>query len=133
MRLQLAQAFSNCASRGWEWKSILDSGGHFAFSSDWPVVALHPWEEIQTAVTRQTVQGTPEGGFVPGQRLTVAQAVDGYTLGAAFAGRGEKTVGTLEADRLADLIIVSRNIFDINPHGIGATKVIVTIFGGKFV
>ncbi len=121
------------ASRAWAWKSIADGGGHLAFGSDWPVVTLSPWEGIQTAVTRQTAEGTPANGFVPEQRLTVEQAVDGYTLGAAFAGRREKTEGSLEVGKFADLIIISQNIFDINPHKIGATKVIATIVGGRLV
>jgi predicted amidohydrolase YtcJ len=121
------------ASRAWAWKSIADSGGHLAFGSDWPVVTLNPWEGVQTAVTRQTSEGQPEAGFVPEQRLTVAQAVDGYTLGAAFAGRREKTEGSLEIGKLADLIIVSENIFDLEPHKIGATKVVTTIVGGRVV
>jgi hypothetical protein len=121
------------ASRAWAWKSIADGGGRLAFGSDWPVVTLNPWEGIQTAVTRQTAESTPADGFVPQQRLTVAQAVDGYTLGAAFAGRREKTEGSLEVGKLADLIVVSQNIFDINPHKIGATKVVTTIIGGRLV
>lgn len=121
------------ASRAWAWKSISDAGGHLAFGSDWPVVTLSPWEGIQTAVTRQTAEGTPADGFVPEQRLTVEQAVDGYTLGAAFAGRREKSEGSLEEGKLADLIIVSQNIFDINPHKIGGTKVVTTILGGRVV
>jgi len=121
------------ASRAWSWKSIADAGGRLAFGSDWPVVTLNPWEGVQTAVTRQTLGGKPEAGFVPGQRLTVAQAIDGYTLGAAFAGRREKTEGSLEIGKLADLIILSQNIFDIDPHKIAATKVVTTIVGGRLV
>lgn len=121
------------ASRAWVWKSILDSGGHIAFGSDWPVVTLNPWEGVQTAVTRQTKEGTPEGGFVPSQRLTVAQAVEAYTLGAAFAGRREKTEGSLEVGKAADLIVVSQNIFTVDPHKIGETKVLTTMVGGRVV
>jgi predicted amidohydrolase YtcJ len=121
------------ASRAWAWKSIADGEGHLAFGSDWPVVTVNPWEGIQTAVTRQTGEGTPPNGFVPEQRLTVAQAVHSYTLGAAFAGRREKMEGSLEVGKLADLIIISQNIFDINPHRIGATKVVATIVGGRLV
>jgi len=121
------------ASRAWSWKSIADAGGRYAFGSDWPVVTLNPWYGLQTAVTRQTREGTPENGFVPSQRLTVAQAVEGYTLGAAFAGRREKTEGSLEKGKLADLIIVSQNIFEIDPHKIAETKVRTTIVGGKVV
>ncbi len=121
------------ASRAWVWKSISDAGGRLAFGSDWPVVTLNPWEGVQTAVTRQTTDGKPEGGFVPEQRLTVAQTVEAYTIGAAFAGRREKTEGSLEIGKLADLIIISQNIFDINPHKIAQTKVLTTIVGGRLV
>jgi predicted amidohydrolase YtcJ len=121
------------ASRGWSWKSIADAGGRYAFGSDWPVVTLNPWYGLQTAVTRQTREGKPEAGFVPSQRLSVAQAVEGYTLGAAFAGRREKTEGSLEKGKLADLIIVSQNIFEIDPHKISETKVRTTVVGGQVV
>ncbi|MFI5098374.1 MAG: amidohydrolase [Candidatus Acidiferrales bacterium] len=121
------------ASRAWVWKSILESGGRYCFGSDWPVVTLNPWEGIQTAVTRQTSEGKPVGGFVPSQRLTVAQAVNGYTLGAAYAGHREKTEGSIEVGEVADVIIVSKNIFEIDPHRIGDTKVTTTIVGGKIV
>jgi predicted amidohydrolase YtcJ len=121
------------ASRAWSWKSISDAGGRLAFGSDWPVVTLNPWEGVQTAVTRQTTEGKPEAGFVPEQRLTVAQAIEGYTLGAAFAGRREKYEGSLEAGKLADLIIVSQNVLEIVPQKLAETKVLTTIVGGKLV
>jgi predicted amidohydrolase YtcJ len=121
------------ATRAWVWKSISEAGGRYAFGSDWPVVTLNPWEGIRTAVTRQTAEGTPKEAFVPSQRLTVAQAVEGYTLGAAFAGHREKTEGSIVADKAADIIIVDRNIFEIDPHSIGDTKVVTTIVGGKIV
>jgi predicted amidohydrolase YtcJ len=121
------------ASRAWAWKSISNAGGHLAFGSDWPVVTLDPWEGMQTAVTRQTKEGKPDAGFVPAQRLTVEETVRGYTLGAAFAGRREKTEGSIEQGKLADLIIVSQNIFDIDPHRIAETKVLTTMVGGRVV
>jgi len=121
------------ASRAWVWKSIAEQGGRLAFGSDWPVVTLNPWEGVQTAVTRQTREGKPEEGFVPSQRLSVAEAVQAYTLGAAFAGRREKTEGSLEPGKLADLIIVSQNIFEVDPHKIGETTVVTTIVGGRIV
>jgi predicted amidohydrolase YtcJ len=121
------------AGRAWVWKSIADDGGHLAFGSDWPVVTLNPWEGVQTAVTRQTTEGKPEGGFVPSQRLSVADAVYGYTLGAAFAGRREKTEGSIEAGKLADIIILSQNVLDIDPRKISETKVTATIVGGRIV
>ena len=121
------------ASRAWSWKSISDAGGRLTFGSDWPVVTLNPWEGVQTAVTRQTADGTPEAGFVPGQRLTVAQTIDGYTLGAAFAGHREKWEGSLEPEKLADLIIVSQNVFEMVPQKLAETRVLTTIVGGQVV
>jgi hypothetical protein len=119
------------ASRAWAWKSIARYGGHYAFGSDWPVVTLNPWEGIQTAVTRQTSDHKPPGGFVPSQKLTVAQALEGYTIEAAYAGHLEKTEGSLEKGKVADVIMVDRNIFEIDPTTINRTKVVLTIVGGK--
>ena len=121
------------ASRAWSWKSISDAGGRLTFGSDWPVVTLNPWEGVQTAVTRQTTEGKPADGFVPAQRLTVAQTIDGYTLGAAFAGRREKSEGSLEVGKLADLIIVSQNAFEIVPQKLAETRVQTTMVGGQVV
>ena len=121
------------ASRAWVWKSIAQYGAHYTFGSDWPVVTLNPWEGIQTAVTRQTAEGLPTAGFVPAQKLTVAQAVEGYTIEAAYAGHLEKTEGSLEKGKVADVIMVDKNIFEIDPHTINQTKVVLTIVGGKIV
>jgi predicted amidohydrolase YtcJ len=88
---------------------------------------------MQTAVTRQTTEGKPEGGFVPEQRLTVEETVRGYTLGAAYAGRREKTEGSIERGKLADIIIVSQNIFEIDPHRLAETKVLTNMVGGRVV
>jgi predicted amidohydrolase YtcJ len=121
------------AARAWLWKSISTDGGRYAFGSDWPIVTLNPWEGLEIAVTRQTTDGLPAGGFVPSQRLTVTQAVEGYTLDAAYAGRREKTEGSVELGKVADLIIIDRNIFEIDVHNIGKTNVLTTIVGGKIV
>jgi predicted amidohydrolase YtcJ len=121
------------ATRAWVWKSIAEGGGRYCFGSDWPVVTLNPWEGIQTAVTRETKEGAPKGGFEPSQRLSVPQAVEGYTRGAAYAGHREKTEGSIEPGKVADVIIVNKNIFEIDTHSIGDTKVTTTIVGGKIV
>jgi predicted amidohydrolase YtcJ len=121
------------ASRAWIWKSIAKDGGQLAFGSDWPVVTLNPFKGIQTAVTRQTSEGLPKNGFVPSQRLAVAEAIHGYTLGAAFAGFREKTEGSLEPGKLADLIILSQNLFEVDSHKIDQTKVLTTVVAGRVV
>jgi predicted amidohydrolase YtcJ len=121
------------ASRAWVCKSIAQYGAHYTFGSDWPFASLNPWEGIQTAVTRQTSDGKPSGGFLPAQKLTVAQAVEGYTVEPAYAAHLEKFEGSLETGKVADVIILDRNIFEIDPHTINQTKVVFTIVGGKIV
>jgi predicted amidohydrolase YtcJ len=121
------------ATRAWAWGSIGRHGGHLAFGSDWPVVTLNPWEGIESAVTRQTQDGQPPEGFNPGERLTVAQAIDGYTRGGAFAGHHEKTEGSIEVGKVADMILLSQDLFLILPHEIHKTEVLMTMVGGKVV
>ena len=133
LRVWARNAGPDRASRAWVWKSIADGGGQLAFGSDWPVVTLNPFEGIQTAVTRQTAEGLPKAGFVPTEHLSVADAVRGYTLGAAYAGFREKTEGSLEPGKLADLIILSQNLFEVEPRSINKTKVLTTIVGGRVV
>ena len=120
-------------TRAWAWHSIAAHGGVLAFGSDWPVVTMDPWQGIQNALTRQTVDGKPDGGFVPGERITLEQAIAGYTIGAALGGRREKTEGSLTPGKVADLIIVTPDLFTVDPHAIAKTKVLLTMVGGRVV
>jgi predicted amidohydrolase YtcJ len=121
------------ASRGFPWQDIYKSNGVLAFGSDWPVVTINPWYGMQNAVTRQTEAGNPKGGWLPEQRVTVAQAIKAYTLDAAFAGHFEKTEGSIEPGKQADLIILSQDLFKVDPHKFRETKVLLTMVGGKVV
>jgi predicted amidohydrolase YtcJ len=121
------------AQRGWAWHSIQAAGGVLAFGSDWPVVTLSPWAGLQNAVARQTTEGKPKGGWIPGERISLADAIKAYTLNAAFAGHREKSEGSLEAGKLADLIVISQDLFKVDPLQIGETKVLLTILGGRVV
>jgi predicted amidohydrolase YtcJ len=121
------------AQRAWVWHSIESTGGHLAFGSDWPVVTLNPWPGVQNALTRQTTEGDPPGGFVPSERISLEDAIQGYTLGAAFAGRREKTEGSIEPGKLADLIVLGQDLFKIEPREIGKTEVLLTMVGGRVV
>jgi predicted amidohydrolase YtcJ len=119
--------------RAWAWHSIQATGGVLAFGSDWPIVTLSPWPGLQNAVTRQTTEGQPKGGWIPAQRISLAEAIKGYTLNAAFAGHREKTEGSLEPGKLADLIVVSQDVFKVDPLKIGETKVLLSMVGGRVV
>ena len=121
------------AQRAWAWHSIESAGGVLAFGSDWPVVTLNPWPGVQSALTRQTDEGNPPGGFVPKERISLEDAIQAYTLGAAIAGRREKTEGSIEPGRVADLIIISQDLFKIEPSDIGKTEVMLTMVGGTIV
>ncbi len=121
------------AERAWVWHSIEKSGGVLAFGSDWPVVTLNPWYGMQNALTRQTREGNPPDGFVPQERISLEDAIKGYTLGAAIAGRREKTEGSIEPGKVADLIVLSQDLFKIDPHQVAKTEVLLTMVGGKVV
>ena len=121
------------AQRAWVWNSIQKTGGRLAFGSDWPVVTLNPWPGVQNALTRQTTEGDPPGGFVPKERINLQDTIKAYTLGAAFAGRREKSEGSLEPGKLADLIVLSQDLFKIEPSDIAKTEVLLTMVGGKVV
>jgi predicted amidohydrolase YtcJ len=121
------------AQRGWPWRSIEKTGGRLAFGSDWPIVTLNPWPGVQNALTRQTTEGEPAGGWLPAERISLADAIRAYTLGAAFAARREKTAGSLEPGKVADLIVLSQDLFMIEPTEIAKTEVLLTMVGGKLV
>jgi predicted amidohydrolase YtcJ len=121
------------AKFAWAWRSLLDAGARLAFGSDWEVVTMNPWAGVHCAVTRQTTNGQPPGGWIPEQRITVAEAIAAYTIGAAIAGHREKTEGSLEPGKLADLIILSQNPFEADAGKLADTKVLLTMVGGKIV
>ncbi len=114
-------------------RSLLDAGTNLAFGSDCPVAPLNPLLGIQAAVLRQDRKGKPEGGWYPAERLTVAEAVRGYTLGAAYAVGLEDVLGSISPGKLADMVVLSRDIFTIPPEEISDTQVDYTIFDGQVV
>ena len=114
-------------------RSLMDSGAIVAFGSDWPVAPLSPLTGIYAAVTRRTIDGKNPQGWMPQEKVTVAQAVQAYTVNAAYA-EGEETIkGSIRAGQLADLIVLSRDIFEIEPVKINAVKVDLTLLGGEIV
>jgi predicted amidohydrolase YtcJ len=114
-------------------RSLLDAGATLAFGSDWFVAPMEPLMGIYAAVTRRTLDGKRPQGWVPEQKITVAEAVRAYTMGSAYAGGDEKIKGSIEVGKLADLVALSADIFKIDPVEIEKTKVVMTIFDGKVI
>lgn len=114
-------------------RSLLDSGATLVFGSDWFVAPLSPILGIHAAVTRQTIDGKNPSGWVPEQKVTVEEAVRGYTSSCAYAEFAEKSKGTLEVGKLADVVVLTQDIFRINASEIQKTRVVYTIVGGKVV
>ena len=114
-------------------RALLDADARLAFGSDWYVAPLSPILGIYAAVTRQTADGKHPGGWVPEQKISVPEAVTAYTAGCAYAEFAEREKGTIEPGKLADLVVLSQNIFEISPEEIPNTHIIWTIVGGKIV
>jgi predicted amidohydrolase YtcJ len=114
-------------------RSLLDSGATLAFGTDWYVAPLDPMLSIYAAVTRRTLDGKNPGGWIPEQKITVEEAVRAYTVGSAYAEFTDDVKGTITPGKLADLVILSRDIFKIDPVEIEKTKVRMTIVGGRVV
>lgn len=112
-------------------RSLLDSGAVLAFGSDWTVAPLNPFPGIHAAVTRQTLDGKNPKGWIPEQKITVEEAVRAYTVGSAYAEFADKVKGTLSPGKLADLVIVDRDIFKSDE--IDKAKVLLTVMDGKVV
>jgi predicted amidohydrolase YtcJ len=114
-------------------RDLLNAGTVLALGSDCPVASPNPFWGIHAAVTRQRRDGTPPGGWYPAQRMTVAEAVWGYTMGPAYATGLSACQGSLSPGKLADLIVLDRDIFTIPPQEIPDTQVFLTILGGQVV
>ena len=114
-------------------RSLLESGAVLAFGSDWTVAPLNPLEGIKAAVTRQTLDGKHPNGWVPEQKISVAEAVRAYTVGSAYAEFAEKVKGSISVGKLADLVVLDQNIFTMPPGEIDKAHVVLTIMDGKVV
>jgi predicted amidohydrolase YtcJ len=114
-------------------RSLIDSGSRLAFGSDWFVAPPTPMEGIYAAVTRRTLDGKHPNGWVPGQKISVEESLRAYTLDAAYAAFSEKSLGSLEPGKLADLVILERNLFELPPHELNAVAIRATIVGGRVV
>lgn len=122
------------------WHTLLDNGAVLNIGSDMPggfvkgnMSPFNPFENLYYAITRQDLAGLPQGGWHPEQRLTMAQAVKAYTLNPAYSSREDDIKGSVTAGKLADLVVVSKDIFTIPPRDLLKTEATLTVLGGKIV
>lgn len=121
------------AKTTYAFRSLLDAGATLAFGTDWTVAPLDPMLTIYAAVTRRTLDGKNSKGWVPEQKISVEETVRAYTVGSAYAEFQEDEKGTITPGKLADLVILSRDIFKIDPKEIENVKVVMTIMDGRVV
>ncbi len=115
------------------WRALLSTGVHLPLSSDFPGETLNPFYGIYAALTRQDVNGNPAGGWYPEQRLTLTEALRGYTIEGAYSEFEESAKGSIEKGKLADLTVIEQNISTLQPKEILSIRVLKTIVGGKVV
>lgn len=121
------------SSRSYAFRTFLDHGVRLAFGTDWEVAPLDPMQTIYAAVTRATLDGKNPGGWFPEQRLSVGEAVESYTMGSAYAEFQEAEKGSITRGKLADMVLLSDDIFSIEPSRIRDVKALITVVGGKVV
>ena len=121
------------ANGAYAWASLLKSGAHLAFGSDFPVESENPFLGIYAAVTRENLDGEPAGGFHPEQRLTREEALRAFTTEAAYAAFWDERVGSLQAGKLADFIVIDRDVMTCDVREIADTKVLETYSYGELV
>jgi len=121
------------ASRTYAFRTFVEHGVRLAFGTDWNVAPLNPMLGVYAAVTRATLDGKNPGGWFPEQKLTVAEAIEAYTMGSAFAEFQENEKGSITPGKLADMVLLSDDIFTIYPAKIREVTTLTTIVGGKTV
>jgi predicted amidohydrolase YtcJ len=114
-------------------RSLLDSGARLAFGSDWTVAPLNPLLGLKAAVTRQTLDGRHPDGWIPEQKISLDEAIHAYTADSAFAEFTESSKGTISAGKLADIVVLDRDIYKVPAAEIDQARVLVTVLGGRIV
>jgi predicted amidohydrolase YtcJ len=121
------------ARKTYAFKTMLDKGVHIGIGTDCPVEALDTMPNIYCAVTRKDLKGYPKDGWLPEEKLTVQEAVYNYTMGSAYASFQENVKGSISEGKLADMVVLADDIFEIEPERIKDVKVDMTFLGGKLV
>jgi predicted amidohydrolase YtcJ len=123
----------NRINEAYPWHSLLAAGATLAFGTDYPVEVLNPMRGLYAALTRESEEGDPPGGWVPAEKIGIADAIRAYTWGSAYAEFEEHRKGTLAPGKFADLIVLSEDITHIPADQVLQTEVLLTMVGGKIV
>jgi predicted amidohydrolase YtcJ len=116
------------------WRTMLDRNIPLAFGTDWPVEPVNPFLGLYAAVTRQDLNDTElKNAWIPSQKISVAEAINAYTMGSAYAEFTEAFKGKIEKDFLADFIVIDRNLYEVNPIEIKDASVLMTFVDGKLL
>ena len=117
----------------YSWHTMMAYGVHVPFGTDWPVEPINPYLGLYAAVTRQSTDGQPAGGWWPEERITIENAIRNYTAESAYASFEEKDKGQIAPHMLADLTVHTRDLLTIPPAEILHTEAAITILGGRVV
>jgi predicted amidohydrolase YtcJ len=123
----------NRLAGAYAWQTLLKSGARIAFGSDFPVESPNPFPGLAAAISRQDMEGQPPGGWIPSERLTFEQALDGFTRNAAYAGYADTRIGALEPGKWADFILVDRDPTRVDAQALARTQVLETWVAGQKV
>lgn len=114
-------------------KTLRDNGAVLAFGSDHPIADLNPMRGLYRAVMRLSEDKLPEGGWCPNEKLSLADALKAYTIGSAYQMWNEEITGTLEVGKFADITVIDRNLFEVNPEEILEATAVMTMLGGRVI
>ncbi|MDT5293473.1 MAG: hypothetical protein QOJ76_353, partial [Acidobacteriota bacterium] len=117
----------------YSWHTMMAHGVHVPFGTDWPIEPINPYLGLYAAVTRQSIEGEPAGGWWPEERISIEDAIRNYTAEGAYASFEERDKGQVAAGMLADLVVNSKDLLTVKPSEILQTEPDLTIFNGRIV
>ena len=117
----------------WPMRDLLDAGAVLSMGTDFPIVGINPFHSLYAAVTRKDPFGKMKESWQPHQSITIGEAMKAQTYGSAYSQNRENKVGRIEEGMLADIIVIDRDLFDVDPEEIKDARVDLTVFDGEVI